>query len=356
MDSEVYFISVDDSESTPEVTVKFSKLIAKCGLLKNLKFGEKSVIKIHFGEQGNTGFVKPELVRVLHDKLVESGAESIVSDTNTLYRGRRTHSSDHTELAYEHGFTPEIVGARVFIPDDENKADLIDIPINCNHIKTAHLGKLYVDADMLISVAHFKGHMMTGFGGALKNVAMGCASRAGKLAQHCDVAPVIASDNCVGCGACVECCPVNAIKLKNGKAVLDDSICIGCASCIGECNYNAVDIAWEAGEGNIQKKIVEYAKAILDARDGQSVFFNFATKITQNCDCMAKDDPKIVPDLGIFASNDPVAIDKACYDMINFRAKKNVFKQYHPSRDPEIQLNYSAELGLGSLDYTIISL
>jgi uncharacterized Fe-S center protein len=210
-----------------------------------------------------------------------------------------------------------------------------------------------MDADAFVGIAHFKGHLMTGFGGALKNVGMGCATRDGKLVQHCDIAPFIKEKKCVGCRQCEAVCPAKAIVMKADKAVLGDSLCIGCASCIAACTHDAIDIKWEAGGSLIQQKMTEYAKAVLRGRQGNVLFVNFAITITKECDCLAKDDPRIVPDVGLFVSSDPVSVDKACLDLVLEAAGRDIFREVHPKRDGNIQLKHAAKIGLGSLEYEL---
>ena len=212
----------------------------------------------------------------------------------------------------------------------------------------------FLTADCIVGLAHFKGHIMTGFGGALKNIGMGCASREGKLAQHSDVTPMVDLDLCTGCMACVKSCPTDAIYLKLKKAVIEPSKCIGCATCIGVCNFNAMQVDWPAGGVTIQDKMIEYAYAVLKDKKDHSVFINFATKITKECDCLAKDDPRIAPDIGIFISRDPVSVDKASYDAVLKVCGRDVFKSAHPDRDGLQQLKRAHELGLGELEYELI--
>jgi len=275
--TKVYFIRAVE-ESREEVKRKISCLIQQSQILNFIPFKSNVVIKMHFGEEGNTGFVKPEYVKVIVDEIKKRESLVLLADTNTLYKGRRTNVEDHIQLAEEHGFIPEIAGAEVFIPDDRKEEDFEEIMVGGEYIKKAKVAKIFIDCDVLISVAHFKGHLMTAFGGTLKNIGMGCASREGKLAQHCDVAPFVKVEECVGCGICVEKCPVNAICLEE-KAHIDGDKCIGCASCIGYCPQNAIDVDWESGGNIIQEKMAEYALAVLKNRKGRIVFFNFLLKI-----------------------------------------------------------------------------
>ena len=353
MKSRVYYIDVDHAASSAVIQEKLRRLLDASGILSGLKPRNQVVMKLHFGEEGNTGFIKPEWVRVVAKKIKDAQAVPVMAETNTLYRGQRTNSKDHLALAARHGFTPENTGADICIPENRPE-NVADIPVRQAHIKTAKVIKLFLDADLLVDMSHFKGHLMTGFGGALKNVGMGCASREGKLAQHCDVSPFVHEEACVGCGECVAVCPADAISLDDNKAVIHNDPCIGCASCIAACPHQAIDVRWEAGGGTIQEKMVEYAKAVLDGRNGKTVFINFAVKITKECDCLAKDDPRISPDIGLFASWDPVSIDKACYDKVVHACGRDVLRDAHPQRDGMKQLVYAERLGLGHLEYDLI--
>jgi uncharacterized Fe-S center protein len=235
MKTSVYFIPVQETDEIPLVQSKLRRLLDQSRVLDSVSAQDRVVIKLHFGEEGNTGFVRPAYVRVLADMIAEKGGTTILSDANTLYRGRRVKSEDHEKLALEHGFTPEASGGKVIVPDETNKDNCLSVPVNQKFIKKANILKLYKEADVLISFGHFKGHMMTGFGGALKNIGMGCASREGKLAQHSGVSPTVYIKKCTGCGSCEKVCPVNAISIMDKKSVIDKKTCIGCASCIAAC-------------------------------------------------------------------------------------------------------------------------
>ena len=314
------------------------------------------MLKLHFGEEGNTGYVRPAYVSLIVEDLLQRKAHAVVSDSNTLYRGRRTNSRDHLDMAYEHGFTPDALKAEVVIPDDTQKQNIREVELNGSYVKTAKIGRVYWDADAIIGIAHFKGHLMTGFGGALKNIGMGCATREGKLFQHSDLAPIVVIKKCTGCKSCLAVCPAAAITMKNDMAVVDASKCIGCASCIAACKFNAIDLNWEAGGMLIQEKMIEYTKAALLNKKGKAVFYNFLIKITKECDCLAKDDPRVVPDIGILASTDPVALDQASFDLVVKKAGADIFKQFHPNRDANKQLAYAQKIGLGTRDYETLSI
>ena len=356
MKSRVYYIKTANGDSVEALKKKFAALLEKSGALDFISAEESGVVKIHFGEEGNTGYVRPEYVGVLSEAVRKKGASFVLADTNTLYKGRRMESAEHTRLALDHGFTPAVAGAEVLIPDEKTEGRTAKLDIDQEFVKTAKVLRLFIDADFLINVAHFKGHMMTGYGGALKNIGMGCASREGKLEQHTDISPVVYTGTCIGCGKCAEICPAEAIVLREKKAAVDSSKCIGCANCIAVCPTEAITVEWEAGGGTIQEKMVEYAKAVLDRQKGRALHINFAVKITKECDCLAKDDPRIAPDIGILSSPDPVSLDKACLDLTIKACGRDILKEVHPKRDGMKQLEHAREIGLGSLDYELIEI
>ena len=354
--SKVYFIKVSESDPASTIKEKLTKLIDESHLFDFIEKKDKTAVKIHFGDEGNTGHVKAEYAGVVCRKIKELGAAPFLTDTNTLYRGRRTASASHIKLAHEHGFTKRACGAEVIIPDDTKKGNVSDVKIDGDFFKVAKVASVFIRSDSIVGLTHFKGHMMTGFGGSLKNIGMGCASREGKLAQHAEIAPMVDVKKCQGCMACVKACPADAIYSEGMRIVIDSSKCIGCATCIAACVHGAIEVPWESGGMNIQEKMIEYAGAVLSNKKGKTGFINFATKITGECDCLAKDDPRIIPDIGIFASRDPVSVDKACYDACINSAGKDIFNVIHPGRDGYKQLKYANKLGLGDLDYELITL
>jgi len=354
--SKVYFIRVSEADSDEAVREKLARLVEASRVLDCAAKGDSTAVKIHFGEEGNTGHVKAMYAGIVCRKLIEKGAKPFLADTNTLYRGRRANSADHARLASEHGFTKEECGVPIVVPDDTKKENVSAVAIDGDFFKVAKVASVFMDASSIVSLAHFKGHMMTGFGGSLKNIGMGCASREGKLAQHSEVTPVVDIEKCEGCAACVKACPADAICLRGGRAAIDPAKCIGCATCIAACVRGAMDVDWESGGMKIQEKMVEYASAVLLKKKGKAAFINFATKITKECDCLAKDDPRIAPDIGIFASLDPVSADKAVYDACIDVCGRDIFRAVHPERDGSRQLKHAGKLGLGDLDYKLIEL
>ena len=351
MKSKVYFISVEELDDMQAIKAKFTRLLDESDLLGFFKPGQMAAVKLHFGEEGNTGHVKPEYVKMVCERISGQGAKPVLTDTNTLYRGRRCMTEAHVQIAHDHGFTEEQVGAPIVIGDDS-----VDVPVDTQFLKNAKIASFYRKVDAMVGIAHFKGHLMTGFGGALKNIGMGCASREGKLLQHSDYTPIVKKENCVGCEMCVEACAARAITIVDDIARIEGGMCIGCASCIAACPNNAMDLDWAAGAGTIQEKMIGHVKAVLSGKKERAVFFNFAVKITKECDCLAKDDPRICPDVGIFASTDPVSIDKACLDLVIRTCGKDIFAEVHPRRDGTKQLYYAAKLGLGNIEYDLVNL
>jgi len=355
MKNKVYFVAVKDIEDVPESLGKLDLLIRKSEVLGNIHAGWKVAVKTHFGEEGNTGFVKPPYVRAIGEAIKDKGATGLLSDANTLYRGKRTNSVDHIKLAAEHGFTRESVGMDIVIPDCSKKENTVETALYLKHVASAKIARVFTDADALVVITHFKGHALTGFGGSLKNVGMGCATREGKLSQHCDTAPVAFPEKCIGCGECVNICPVGAITLVDSKSSLDRSKCIGCASCMAVCPTMALFVDMGAGE-EMQKKMVEYAFAVLHEKKNKCAFFNFAVSINKECDCWGMENPRIAADIGILASRDPVSIDKASFDLVNASCGKNIFHEVHPDYDGLDQLEHAQSVGLGNLAYELIRL
>lgn len=355
MNNSVYFLPAPSRADHSAFDAGLRRLLLESNAFGTVASDDSAVVKMHFGEEGNTGHVSARHIAVIAKQLRSKTESVIVSDTNTLYRGKRTASVEHEKLACEHGFSPENTGAALLVPDETNKANCLTVKVKGKFVKEAKILRLYKEAATLVGVAHFKGHMVTGFGGAIKNIGMGCASREGKLAQHSTVSPVVRSKQCTGCEACKAVCPANAISIVNGRARLNQAACIGCASCIAACTFGAMDVNWGVGSDTLMERMVEYAAAVLLPQKN-AFFFNFAIKITRECDCMAKDDPRIVDDVGIFASTDPVALDQATFDEVKRKAGgEDLFAKLHPGRDGLKQLAYAEKIGLGSRAYKLVA-
>lgn len=369
MKPHVYFIDLKAS-SRENLHQKFSRLVRTAGIENILKEKDLAAIKIHFGEQGNTAYIRPVFIRTLIQVIREFSAEPFLTDANTLYVGTRSNAVSHIHTAVENGFSYSSMDAvPIIIADGLRGKSEIRVELGLKNCSCAYIGSEIVDADAIISVAHFKGHELAGFGGTLKNIGMGSASRRGKLDQHSSVSPRIKRKTCTGCGECARHCPGNAITLKEKKAWIDTGKCIGCAECIVRCPTHSININWNQTVPVFMERMVEYAYAVLKNKQDKAFFINFITDISPKCDCLPYAESPIVGNIGILASNDPVAIDQAGADLVNqqpalpgtelktnLRPGEDKFKGLYPSVDWEHQLEYAQELGLGSREYNLIKL
>jgi uncharacterized Fe-S center protein len=311
-------------------------------------------LKIHFGEMGNTAYIKPEKVKPLIEKIGSLKALPFLTDANTLYKGTRSDAVNHMLTAYRHGYDFENVGVPVIIADGLTGKESVQVPVNLKHFKEVRVAAAAFHADCMIVLTHFKGHDITGFGGTLKNVGMGLGSRAGKQMMHADVRPEVKKEKCTACGCCVKWCPTSAITLVNNKAVIDMSKCIGCGECIASCRFGAIATSWAGSSSSVQEKMAEYFYGVWKDKKGKMAFFNFLTDISPNCDCYNHNDPPIVPDIGLLASHDPVAIDQASVDLVNKKSgSRDKFREIYPDIDWSVQLSYAESLGIGAKEYKL---
>ena len=310
--SKVYFTDFHVPVGTSQLA-KLHRLILSAGL-GELDLERKLVcIKLHFGEPGNLTFLRPNYAKTVADCVKELGGVPFLSDCNTLYAGRRKNALEHLDAAYENGFFPLSTGCQIIIGDGLRGTDDIEVPVrNGEYVKAAKIGRAIMDADVFISLTHFKGHEQTGFGGAIKNIGMGCGSRAGKMEQHAAGKPQVVAEHCVCCKACAPHCGQDAIGYDTGKAVIDLDKCVGCGRCIGVCNFDAIEGLYDNSVQMLNRKMAEYAMAVVDGRP--CFHISLVRDISPNCDCHGENDVPILPDVGMFASFDPVALDQACAD------------------------------------------
>lgn len=354
--SEVFFIEVKNYKDKVQVASKFKQLIKKSGLCEDFPKGELVAIKMHMGEKGNLGHVDAQVVKALVDKIKSKAAKPFVTDTNVLYHGQRVNSVDHLMLANEHKFNIETLGCPVIIADGLLGENAEEVTINKKHFAKVSIAKPVLYLENAVSIAHVTGHIVTGLAASIKNIGMGFSSRAGKLRQHSNIKPQVKENKCVLCQKCIERCPASAIVIKNEAVYIKPELCIGCAECVVACKFDAITIDYGEDVRVMVEKMVEYAFGVL-LKIKRKAFFNFAIKITRDCDCLAKDDPLIVEDVGIFGSTDPVACDKAAADMVLEKAKIDVFKKGYPQASHYLeQLTYAAKIGLGNLDYELVNI
>jgi len=366
--SNVYFCNLRTSmkENLP---AKLKRLMEAAGLNSIIAARNLVAIKVHFGEKGNAAFIRPILIRPIVDAVKDLGASPFLTDANTLYAGTRGNSVSHLITAMENGFAYSVVNAPLIIADGIRGASYATVKTGLDIIKTAYIGKEIAEAEVLISAAHFKGHELSGFGGTIKNVGMGCAARKGKLEQHSDLSPKVKKKKCIGCGECVSHCAQHAISLNEGKAGIDPEKCVGCGECILICPNGAIDVQWNADIPLFQKKMAEYTWSVLKGKREKSAFLNFLSHISPACDCYGHNDAPLVPDIGILASRDPVAIDQASVDLVNQQVAsegscltgckasgEDKFKGIYPKVDWTVQLNHAESIGLGSREYKLVTI
>ncbi len=366
--SKVYFT---DFSANPGKNIfkKLSLLLQQAGM-QHLDFNKKFVaIKIHFGEPGNMAYLRPNFAFRLVKEIKKLGGKPFLTDANTLYSGRRSNALDHLEAAYENGYSPFSTGCHVIIADGINGMDYREIEINGEYCKTAKIGSAIADADIVISMNHFKGHEQTGFGGALKNLGMGSACVMGKKEMHSSSTPNIETENCTGCSICVKSCRHDAIHLnKDKKAKINTAVCVGCGQCIAVCQFDAAQVDWSSTPDELNYKIAEYTKAVI--QDKQHFHINFIVNVSPDCDCWGFNDVPIVPDIGMLASFDPVALDQASVDLVNkapaikgsrLGDKHNhhdhqgdKFHAVHPHTNWKSGLLHAEKIGVGTMKYELI--
>lgn len=370
--SKVYFTDFRTRVGV-SLTEKLQRLIKKAGITDIDMDGKFVAIKMHFGELGNLSYLRPNYAKAVADVVKECGGKPFLTDCNTLYPGSRKNALEHLDCANINGFNTITTGCQIIIGDGLRGTDDITVTVrNGEYCKEAYIGRAVMDADIFISLTHFKGHESTGFGGAIKNIGMGCGSRAGKMQQHNSGKPIVHDYLCRGCRRCAKECGSDAITYENGKAVINQDICKGCGRCIGACVFDAIENQnWNANE-ILGRKMAEYSQAVCDGRP--TFHISLVRDISPNCDCHGENDAPILPDVGIFASFDPVALDQACVDaclhatpMPNSQLSDNLADpHWHHHHDnfldsnPNVRwketLEHAEKIGLGTREYELIQM
>jgi len=308
-----------------------------------------TAIKLTFGEEGTSGYIKPAWLTGFLNSLSQKTENAFIVETNTLYREKRSNAVGHLRVAESHGYSLGKTGIPVIIADGLRGRDGQNISIRGDHFENVKIARGICESDNMICISHITGHMQSGFAGAIKNLGMGCASRQGKLLQHSGTLPEITVEKCIGCGACMSVCPANAIGIKKKKAMLVKERCIGCGECTVACRTGAIDIKYDENVVKFQEKMVEYALGVKKALNSRIVYLNFLENATKNCDCMSKNETPFAPDIGIICSMDPVAADKASMDLVGI----DNFKELFPEIDPLTQIRHAEKVKLGTSQYEI---
>ena len=363
--SKVYYCDMHTGRMNLPEKLKF--LMKKAGF-EDIDFTNKyAAIKIHFGEPGNLAYLRPNYAKVVCDYVKELGGKAFLTDCNTLYVVGRKNALDHLDSAYTNGYNPFQTGVHTIIADGLKGTDEELVPVNGEYVKEAKIGQAIMDADIVISLNHFKGHELTGFGGALKNLGMGCGSRAGKMEMHSAGKPSVVQDLCIGCGQCIKICAHDAPTITDHKASINHDKCVGCGRCIGVCPKDAIKASMDEANDILNYKIAEYTKAVVDGRP--CFHISLVIDVSPYCDCHSENDIAIVPDVGMFASFDPVALDQACADAVNKQpatANSILHKHGHEHHDhftdvsPETNwkscLEHAEKIGLGTHEYELIEI
>ena len=373
--AKVYFTDFHTEAFGDGLPTKLKKLMKKAGIQELDLEGKFVAIKMHFGELGNISYLRPNYARAVVDVVKELGGKPFLTDCNTMYPGSRKNALEHLECAWQNGFTPLTVGCPILIGDGLKGTDDVEVPVEGGeYVEKAKIGRAIMDADVFISLTHFKGHEMTGFGGAIKNIGMGCGSRAGKKEQHASGKPQIAADACRGCRRCQKECANGGLVFdeQTRKMHVDDAHCVGCGRCLGACNFDAIYFTNDNAQAALNCRMAEYTKAVVAGRP--QFHISLIVDVSPNCDCHGENDVPILPNIGMFVSTDPLALDQACVDAClaaqpmpgSQLAKHLADPAFHDHHDhfinstPESEwrscLEHAEKIGLGSREYELIEL
>ncbi len=351
--SEVYLVDLDRNADARIVGQRLGALWRAADLSRAFRPKDLAALKLHVGEPGKTTFVKPTYVAALVRLMKKQNVMPFLTDTAVLYRSRRDSGPGHAMVADEHGFTPEAVGAPFVPADGLVGADEIEVAVDGKHFATVAIASAIMQARSMLVLSHATGHLGTGLGGALKNLGMGCSSRKAKLRQHHGQHPTIDVGACTACGTCAEWCPSGAITVDD-HASIDTGLCIGCGECIAACLDGAVKFGWSIMGAELQERIVDHAAAVVRDKPGRICYVTVVVNVTKDCDCLPAAQEPLCEDVGVLASFDPVAIDRAALDLIRERAGKTLESMSYPGRDGSVQLACAERMGLGTTRYELV--
>ncbi|MBU1873302.1 DUF362 domain-containing protein [bacterium] len=354
MSTPVFLLRFQHSDPIDQTKNRLKKLFKTAGFDKIIEKNDVTAVKVHFGEPGNTSYLPHHYVEPIVRMIKSCNAKPFVTDTNVLYKSRRDNAIDHIEVAAEHGFTSEKLGAPIIIADGILGRNESEIEINAPLNKSISLATELVSAHSAIVISHATGHLTTGLGATIKNLGMGMSSRKGKLTQHSVSKPIISESKCTACGVCVNWCPVDAITVGDDFAFINEGICIGCGECLAVCRFNAVKFKWDSSSELLQKQIAEHALGIVKQKNGKMGFLTFMINMTKDCDCLAQKPISLIDDIGVLAGTDPVAIDQAVYDLTKKQTGKSLSQIAFPALNAQIQLEYGEQIGLGSREYRLV--
>ena len=373
--AKVYFTDFHTEAFGDGLPTKLKKLMKKAGIQELDLEGKFVAIKMHFGELGNISYLRPNYARAVVDVVKELGGKPFLTDCNTMYPGSRKNALEHLECAWQNGFTPLTVGCPILIGDGLKGTDDVEVPVEGGeYVDKAKIGRAIMDADVFISLTHFKGHEMAGFGGAIKNIGMGCGSRAGKKEQHASGKPRIAVDACRGCRRCQKECANGGLVFdeQTRKMHVDEAHCVGCGRCLGACNFDAIYFTNDNAQAALNCRMAEYTKAVVDGRP--QFHISLIVDVSPNCDCHGENDVPILPNIGMFVSTDPLALDQACVDAClaaqpmpgSQLARHLADPEFHDHHDhfinstPESEwrscLEHAEKIGLGTREYELIEM
>ncbi len=353
----VYFIPARFDDEPELLAAKIAALYDQADLGRTVSRNDLVAIKMHFGERGNTCHIQPQHIKPLVDCVRQRQAKPFLTDTSTLYVGRRSNAVDHQMLAYEHGFTPDRMGAPVVLCDGLFGSAEIEVPVNGDGGKTVALAADIVRAQSCLVATHITGHCQAGLGGAVKNVAMGTASRKAKLNQHSQAKPRIDAKTCIACGQCVEWCPAGAISSSADESamVIDREVCIGCGECLTVCREGAVRFDWGIQSAEMQRRMIEQVAGFQNQKRGKVAYVSFVMNISQDCDCLGQPSAVEIDDVGVLAGFCPLAVDQACLDLIQEHSGQSLCDHYWPQIDPTVIFSHGREVGLGTGDYELVT-